>query len=252
MKTKAFMAIGIMLALVLFATTGCGTVGTAATDLQPLSVNMNSQQTGIWVSGQGKVTVVPDIATITLGVSSQSATVADAQSKAANAMDKVMSALTANGVNNKDIRTQYFNIQQVTRWDDKTQQQIIIGYSVSNMVIAKIRAMDTVGTTIDAVALAGGDLTRINGIDFTVEQPDNYYSQARELAMNDAKTKANQIAGLAGVTLGKPTYVSESTYMPPTVPVYAKGAAADSVVTTPISPGETDITLNVQVVYTIP
>ena len=220
MKTKAFLAIGIALVLVSVGLVGCSTVGTAATDVQPLSVNMNSQQTGIWVSGEGKVTVVPDIATITLGVSSQSSTVADAQSKAVDAMNKVMSALTANGVAKKDIQTQYFSIQQVTKWDDKTQQQIVIGYSVSNMVIAKIRDMDKVGTTIDAVAIAGGDLTRINGIDFSVEQPEKYYVQARELAMNDAKAKANQIASLAGVTLGKPTYVSESTYIPSTVPVY--------------------------------
>ena len=249
MKTKAFLAMGIVLVLASVGMVGCSTARTVGTDLQPLSVNMNNQQTGIWVSGEGKITVVPDIATITLGVSSQSSTVADAQSKAADAMDKVMSALTGNGVAKTDIKTQYFSIQQVTKWDDKTQEQIVIGYSVSNMVIAKIRDMNKVGTTIDAVAIAGGDLTRINGIDFSVDQPEKYYGQARELAMNDAKAKANQMASLAGVTLGKPTYISESTYIPLAPPVYYGGASRDSVATTPISPGETDITLNVQVAY---
>ena len=249
MKTKALITMGIMLILVLVSMVGCEATGTTTT--QPLGVNIYGQQTGIWVSGEGKTTVVPDIATVTLGVSSQSSTVADAQSKAADAMDKVMSALTDNGVAKKDIQTQYYSIEQVTKWDDETQQQIIIGYRVSNMVITKLRDMDKVGTIIDAVVIAGGDLTRINGIYFSVDEPEQYYDEARELAMNDAKAKASQIARLAGVTLGKPTYVSESSYTPRTVPVYGEGVPIESAATTPITPGETDIILNVQVAYTI-
>lgn len=248
---KTLLVAGIVAVALLAGLVGCG-VETGGIRTEPLSINMNSQQTGIWVSGQGKITVAPDIATLTLGVSAQAATVADAQAQAATAMNKVMAALTGNGVAQKDIKTQYFNIQQVTRYDKDTQKEVVIGYRVSNTVTAKVRAMDKVGTVIDAVAAAGGDLTRVNGISFSVDQPEKYYAQARELAMNDAKAKAEQMASLGGVKLGGPTYVTENAYYPPVpYPMGAYKSEAAPAPTTPISPGETDIILNVQVTYAI-
>lgn len=248
---KTLLVAGIVAVTLLAGLAGCS-VETGGIRTEPPSINLNSQQTGIWVNGQGKITVTPDIATLTLGVSAQAATVADAQSQAAAAMNKVMAALTGNGVAQKDIKTQYFNIQQVTRYDKDTQQEVVIGYRVSNTVTAKVRAVDKVGTVIDAVAAVGGDLTRVNGISFSVDQPEKYYAQARELAMKDAKAKAEQMATLGGVKLGKPTYVSENSYTPPIpYPMPALRSEAAAAPTTPISPGETDIILNVQVTYAI-
>ena len=255
MKSKILLVAGIVVMLVmLLAANGCST-GVTAADNQPINVNVGNQQTGIWVSGQGQITLTPDLATLTLGVSAQTASVADAQAQAATAMDKVMKALTDAGVAKNDIQTRYFNIQQVTRWDDKTQQQIVIGYAVSNSVIAKLRNMDKVGSTIDAVASAGGDLTRINGIAFSVEKPEKYYTQVRDLAMQDAKAKAQQIAASSGVTLGKPTYVSDNSSsggVYPQVSYATKDASMGaSVPTTSISAGELTVSLNVQVAYAI-
>ena len=258
MKSKVLITmilVGILAAVGLAGLSGCSSTGAAAQDGQPVNVNVGSQQTGIWVNGQGKVTVTPDIANVTLGISAQSSSVADAQSQAATAMEKVMSALTGNGVAKNDIKTQNFNIQRLTRYDKDTQREVVTGYQVNNTVTAKIRVIDNVGKIIDAVAQAGGDLTRINGINFSVEKPETYQKQARELAMKDAKAKAEQIASLAGVTLGKPTFVSENSYTPyapyPEAMYRSDAAAGAPVPTTPISPGELDITLNVQVTYAI-
>jgi len=227
---------------------GTPTTGTPGS----VSVSIPNQQVGIWVNGMGKVTIAPDVAIVQVGVQAQASTVADAQSQASSAMDKVMTALTSNGVAKKDIKTQYFNISQVTKWDDKSQTQIVIGYQVSNSVTAKIRDLGKAGDIIDAVAAAGGDLTRINGISFTLDDPTAANAQARDEAMADAKAKAQQLAKDAGVTLGKPTYINENTYVP--TPIYGYPAAADKSaagVSTPISPGEMDITVNVQVTYAI-
>jgi uncharacterized protein YggE len=231
--------------------TGCaGTTGGA--NGSPVNVNLNGQQEGIWVNGQGKVTVTPDVANVSIGVEAQSSSVSTAQGEAAIAMDEVVTALTKNGVAKKDIQTQYFNISKVTRWDDNNQKEIVLGYRVSNMVTAKIKDIEKTGEIIDAVAVAGGDLIRINGINFTVEDPTVYQEEARDKAMADAEAKAKQMANLAKVKLGKPTYISENTYYPP-VPVYRGGVAMEAAGPPPtsISPGELDITLNVQVVYTI-
>jgi uncharacterized protein YggE len=237
-----FLALGLGLALVL-AVVGLAACGTT-------TVNTGYQQEGIWVNGQGKVAVVPDIATLQLGIEAQAVTVAEARAQASQAMDQVMTALTDNGVAEKDIQTQYFNITKITRWDDKNQQEVVIGYRVTNIVTAKIRTIDNAGAIIDAVAEAGGDLTRINSIAFSVDDPTDYYRQAREEAMADAKAKAEQMAELSGVTLGKPTYISESTYFAVPAPIELGGKEVSSVVT-PISPGETDITITVQVAYAI-
>ena len=216
------------------------------------TVNFTSQQEGISVTGQGKVSAVPDIVSLRLGVEAQAASVAEAQTQAAEAMDKVMAALTDNGVAEKDIQTQYFSIRRVTKWDREKEEEVVIGYRVTNMVTAKIRDIDKAGAIIDAVAEAGGDLTRISSIGFSIDDPSAYYEEAREKAMADAKAKAEQLAELADVTLGKPTYISESTYVPPVIrgAVYEEAMPAPAVETS-ISPGEMEISLTVQVGYAI-
>lgn len=214
----------------------------------------SSQPSGIWVSGTGTVTVIPDIAVLSVGVYDKETTVAAAQAKATDAMNKLIAALKQNGIADKDIKTTGYSIQQVTRYDNTKNESIPDGYSVSNTVNAKIRALDKVGTIIDAVAAAGGDATRINGVSIMVEKPEGYYGEARGKAMADAKAKADQLASLAGAKLGAAYYITESSgYYPPPIP-YVKdfaGSISAPQATTPISAGETEITLTVQVAYAI-
>jgi len=253
-RIKSLLAIGLALLLALVGLVGCTPEGTSGVELPSgLRINIGSQQEGIWVNGHGEVNAAPDIAILQLGISAQRASVAEAQAEAATAMDNVMTALKQGGVADKDIQTQYFSIQQVTRWDEDKQQEIVIGYRVSNMVIAKIREIDKTGSIIDAVAEAGGDLTRIDNISFSIDDSSEYRKEARDKAMADAKAKAEQLANLSGVRLGKPTYISESIYYPVYTPQFrmAEAPAAAPVPTTPISPGEMKISLDIQVVYAI-
>lgn len=249
MRKRWLLIAGLVLVLGIIGLTGCEPGSNVSGQITGL--NLSGQQQGIWVSGEGKVTVVPDIATLRLGVEAQEASVTEAQTQAAGAMDKVMTSLTGNGVAKKDIQTQYFNITKVTRWDDKNQQQVVIGYRVTNVVTAKIRNIDKAGSIIDAVAVAGGDLTRIDGIDFSVDNPSAYYTDARKLAMANAKSKANQLAELAGVTLGKATYITESSYSPPIAAPVALEMKSSTAPQTPISAGETEITTTVQITFAI-
>lgn len=276
MKTKLVLALGLVILIAVLAVALVGsntTAGVAAGQQLLVSSDANNQQ-GIWVSGEGKVTVSPDIAILTLGISAQASTVADAQSQAVAAMNKVMSALTSNGVDPKDIQTQYFSIQQVTSFITPTPYlppetsngsssgaspmmpikppvQPTTGYEVTNMVTVKIRAIDKTGAIIDATVEAGGDLLSIGGVTFSVDQPNQYYAQARQLAMNDAKAKANQLAELAGVTLGNATYISESASTPIVYPEVFNAQGATPSATTPINPGQTDIIVDVQLAYAI-
>jgi len=253
MKFRVFLATGLVILLASLGLTGCtaGT-GAAATGAQS-TINLNNQQ-GIWVSGQGKVTVKPDIATLSLGISAQASTVQEALAQGSSAMDRVMKALTDNGIEDKDIQTQYFNINPQYRFDNATQQSTISGYQVSNIITVKIRAIDNTGRIIDAVAAGGGDNTRVNGVSFSVDQPEKFYSQARSAAMNDAKAKAENLADLAKVGLGKAIYITESSGSQQPIPLVppVRGETGGSATPgTSISPGQTDIILYVQVAYSI-
>ncbi len=254
MKKLWFVIAILIVVLAVVGLSGCGASGAVTGGgADSLQLNLNSQQQGIWVSGQGKVSAAPDIANLQLGIEAQDSSVAAAQSQAAEAMDKVMTALADNDVAKKDIQTQYFNISRVTKWDDNTQQEVVLGYRVTNTVTARIRDIEKAGIIIDAVALAGGDLTRINSIYFSIDDATTYQKEARDEAMDDAKTKAEQLASLAGVKLGKPTYISESFYLPSGYRYDAlmMETAKSSAPSTVISPGEMEITLSVQVTYAI-
>ena len=253
-----------------------------AASAMPVNIITNSQQ-GIWVNGQGIVTVTPDIATVNLGISAQASTVSEAMSQASTAMDKIMAALTSSEVDKKDIQTSYFNIQQIQQnvniipptntplpippspFNSGTDssgsgvaimpptpiQPLQYEYQVDNTVTATIRDINKTGAIIDAVATAGGDLTRINGVNFSVDNPVQYYSQARQTAMTDAQNKAQQLAQLSGVNLGKPFYISEDSSSPVVYPMAGQGVFSAPNAVTSINSGQNQITVNVQVAYSI-
>jgi len=258
MRRKLLTGICLVLAVIAVSAVGCGGVTPpSAPKAESWSGFFSQQTTGIWVSGTGEVTVTPDIASLEVGIEAQEASVSQAMDKAAEAMDRVMEALAENDVAEKDIRTQRFRIRQRTSWDDQRQQEVIIGYRVTNEVITKIRDIEKVGGIIDAVVAAGGDYTRIDDLNFYVDDPTPYYEEAREKAMADAEAKAKHLADLSDAKLGKITYVSEGAVSPTVremvieMPPMPAPAPTPSIQLPPISPGETEIRLSVQVAYSI-
>jgi uncharacterized protein YggE len=253
MKRTWILVIGISLLALILTAVGCETGLPAGSTPQINGGNfiLSQQNTGIWVTGEGKLSVTPDVAIISLGVEAQANKVELARQQAEEAMLAVMAELESYDVADEDIKTQHFSIYPVRRWEN--DREILIGYRVKNIVTVKIRQLDDTGAIIDAVASAGGDYTRVNSISFTVDDPTEYYEEVREKAMEDAESKAEQLADLSGVSLGRPTYINEGTiYAPVTRDMYyAEAGAPAPEPTTPISPGETDIRLTVQVVYAI-
>ena len=255
MRRSLLFIIGLALVAIIVGVSGCTWAPSPESNSTRLAPNagiiLSQQNTGIWVSGEGRVTVVPDVAILNLGVEAEAPTVAEAQRQADEAMDAVMKELDGHGVAKKDIKTQHYSVYPVKKWEK--DQEILVGYRVTNMVTAKIRKVDDTGIIIDAVARAGGDYIRISGISFIVDDPAIYHKEAREKAIADAKAKAKQLADLAGVKLGKPTYISESGGYVPIFREYMMKAEAGPVPAPapPISPGETEVTLTVQLVYSI-
>jgi hypothetical protein len=247
MKKTWLIIVGVIAVLGMLIMSSCSAAATPGN----VSVTSN-QQTGLWVNGEGKITVTPDLAILTLGIESQDTSVSVAQAKAVEAMNKVIQALKAQGIEDKDIQTQYYNISQVTNWE--YSKETIIGYRVTNTVTVKVHDITKPGQIIDAVVEAGGDLTRINGISFTLEEPAPKYVEARALAMEHAMKKAQEMADKTGIKLGKITYITESSgnYSPQ----YRNYVMADSAMGVPeaatsISIGELEITATVNIAYAI-
>ena len=251
------------------ANTGTGTLGNLTSaelvalvgSITPALGQVNGyQQAGIWVTGLGKVTLNPDLALLSLGVEVRAKTVEVARSQAATAMTGIIEALKASGIEDNDIKTSYFNIspeytyQEVYERSIRYNKQVLTGYRVSNTVTAKIRDLGIVGVTIDEVAQAGGDATRIQSVRFSVEDSSAVQVQAREMAVLDALAKAKQFATLTGETRGNLLFISESGGSTPSVRSLDGMEAsrlADSAVSTPVSAGELELQVSVQAVFAI-
>jgi uncharacterized protein YggE len=233
------------------AVTALGAIG--CTPKTEVTVAGAQQQTGIAVIGTANVSVKPDVARLNLGVEVTDTTVAIARGKAADAMTKLQAALKAKGVQEKDIRTQSLNITpQYTQSPDRNVPPTIRGYLVNNLVQVTVRNIDTTSEVLDAAVAAGGNAVRVNGISFTVDQPEQFLSQAREEAVKNARARAETLAKAAGVTLGGARSVTESTNggLAPQ-PERALAAPTGAGGSTPVSPGEQTLTLTVSVVYDI-
>lgn len=225
------------------------------------AIQGSANQSGIWVTGQGKISVEPDLAMLSIGVESKGATVSEANSEASTAMDAIVKALKDAGIEDKDIQTTSFNIfpqyeyREVLESGIRQGRQFLVGYNVNNSASIKIRDLGSVGEIIDDVVTAGGDSTRINNIRFTVEDPKPMMTQLREQAVADAMAKARHFADLTGVGLGRLMFVSEGGSTSPIVQNFGDQrmafAESASSFAPSISGGELDLTLNVQAVFAI-
>ena len=218
---------------------------------------------GIWVTGEATISAEPDLALLNLGVESTAQTVSDANAQASTAMDAIREALKDNSIPDKDIQTSRFNIDQIREWQEidragiRTSKSVVTGYRVSNTARVKIRDLDTIGATIDAVVAAAGDHVRINNIRFALENADSRTTELRQAAVADAKAKANQLASLNGAKLGRLLYINEGANPPSPYDHTARSAygvafaAQADIPETSISAGNIDLSLTVQAVFAI-
>ncbi len=203
---------------------------------------------GITVTGTGEATAPPDLATINVGVSVLSATVAEATTSAASAAGELIDALVSEGVARGDIGTTAYNIASEHDWSNNTRR--LLGYRVNNTILAKIRDLDRVGQILDRGVAAAGDSATVNNLQFTIEDPTGIERQARDTAWADALAKAGQLARLAGRKLGQATTIMERTssagpFPMPRMRQEMMAGAAD--VSTPIEAGTTTVTVNIDV-----
>jgi uncharacterized protein YggE len=198
------------------------------------------------VSATGKTTRVPDVATISAGVVTQSQTAAQALSGNAGQMAKVLAALKSSGVEPRDIATSSVSLQPQYRYENN-QPPVITGYQASNTVSIRFRDVSKAGRILDTLVAQGAN--QINGPTLSIDQPDAALDEARADAVKRARARAELYAKAAGLSVSRILSISENGEQAgePRPPIAymarAKVAAAD----TEIAPGEADVTVAVAV-----
>jgi uncharacterized protein YggE len=206
----------------------------------------------IAVSGEGKVTVVPDMATVSLGVNVERDTAKAARQAAADQMTKIVAALKALGIADEDIATANVSLNPVYNYPVNAQPTIH-SYQLQNTVTVTVRDINQVSDVVDNAVQAGA--TQVNGVSFDVKDRAASEAKAREAAVKDARAKADSIANGLGVSIQGVASVAEQVQTPVWYgPQFAAGAAAapDKSAQTPVLPGSTDVTITVQVSFLIP
>ena len=227
---------------------GCSGSTNAAAQVAPTGENLMSNT--IAVSGIGEVTGTPDTLIVDLGVQVLRPTVNEATGESARLAQAVIDALKAEGVAERDIQTTNYSIWP--EYDYRNDSQTLRGYRVSNTVSAKIRDLDKAGDVIDAAVAAGGNDAVVSNIRFDLEADGALITAAREAAWNDAKAKAEQLAALAEVRLGKAVSISETSSSAPPPIAYATARAEEAGdFATPIQPGESSVSVVVTVQFAI-
>jgi len=198
------------------------------------------------VSGEGRVSMTPDVAILNLGVMSRDPQLATAQQSTTEAMNAVRDALIDSGVKAEDIQTSTYAVN--VEKDYNQPNQPIIGYYVIQTVTVKVRQIDSAGTVIQAAVDAGAN--QVNGISFTLEDTSAAINKARELAVADARDRAEHLADLSNATLGPVQTITEG-YTTPVSPVRDSAMpAAESAAGAPtIDAGTMEVTVNVSVTY---
>jgi len=198
----------------------------------------------VTVVGDGRVTVQPDLAQVTFGVEANGETLAAAQADAATRMQAVIDRLLELGVPRDDIRTSRVSANPVYDQRDNT---VIRGYRASNAVQVKLRDLSQVGQIVDAITAAGAN--RVEGLSFSVEKIEEPKNQARALAMQNARVKADQLASLAGMRVIGVKAIQESDAASAPVPYVAPAAARTEAAATPVEPGTQEIRTQVTVTF---
>jgi uncharacterized protein YggE len=201
----------------------------------------------VTVSGEGTITVKPDIANINLGVQATAPTATAALDQANTAAAKLIQALKSAGVANDDIVTNGVSVYPMYNGSNR-----VTSYQASNTVTVTVRSIEHTGPVIDAAAAAAGDNITIGGVSFSVADPEAVIGAARAKAITNAKTRAGQFADAAGAKVGDVMQISEVSVSP--VPVYYSGVA-DSVggkaAPTPVQTGTQDMSVSVTVVFAL-
>jgi uncharacterized protein YggE len=202
--------------------------------------NTDSRQ--VTVVGEGQVQGTPDLLTANVSMESAAPDVTAAMNQSSDRQQAVINALVDAGIERKDINTTQVSLQPQFGPDSVA----IAGYRASNSLDVKIRDLGAASAALALIVSTGGDAARINSVDYSIEDDSQLIRDARARAFEDARSRAEQYAGLSGLDLGDVISISEVAGETPPVPMQAPRAAMEAV---PLEPGQQSVGFTVTVVW---
>ena len=209
---------------------------------------MPADGTLLSVSAEASAKRVPDVATISTGVVTQAADANAAMRANAVQMDKVMAAIKAAGIGERDVQTSGINLNPQYKYVENAPPSIV-GYQASNTVNVKVRDLSKLGKVLDAFVEQGAN--QVNGPSFEVDKPDEAYDEARVAALKKAQARAQTYADALGLKVRRIVSISEggASFPRPMPMMRATAADAGFAKETSVSPGETTLSVNIDVVF---
>ena len=235
----------------------------------------NTTENTVSFSGEGKVLAKPDIAVISFSIMTEAATSKAAQDDNSKKSQKVTDFLKKQGIDEKDIKTTGYNIYpqynnnypKPCPLDVPVTDQLmpsiypcrgdntpkISSYQVTQSFEAKVRNLDNASSVLDGLVTAG--VNQVYNLNFQIDKSEKLKDQAREIAIKDAKDKANNLRKQLGISLGKIVDFSENGNGEP--PMYYEAKAMDAggrggaAVEPSVPSGENEVTISVTITYQI-
>ncbi|HLM53394.1 MAG TPA: SIMPL domain-containing protein [Pseudoxanthomonas sp.] len=205
-----------------------------------------SDGTLLSVAASAEASSVPDVATLSAGVVTQASDGNTAMRQNAEQMVKVLAAIKAAGIAERDVQTSGVNLNPQYRYAENEAPKIT-GYQASNTVSLKVRDIARLGQVLDALAAQGSN--QINGPSFEIDKPEPVFDQARLAALKKAQARADTYATALGLRVRRIVSISEGGGGFRPMPMMAMGKAMDQAASTPVSPGTTTLTVNLDVVF---
>ncbi len=224
------------------------TVTPNADPIQTTHPNSIQPETTLSISAEGSVNRAPDIAFLNAGVQTQGDTAQAAMSANATAMNGVFDALAAANVDRKDMQTSNFSLQPQYDYSNRSNGEPprLTGYQASNQLTVRVRDLDNLGQTMDALVGAGGNT--FSGLRFALEDDRAAKNAARDIAMKEAISRAELYAAASGYEVARVVTISESGgYSPQPMAMMAQARSVESA--TPIASGEVGYSVSVNVTF---
>ncbi len=194
-----------LIALFVFAISYAGSIISGIVyNFQTLKNNYPNQT--IDIIGEGKVAAVPDVARFSLSVITEGGkNVGELQKENVEKGNQIINFLKTSGVESKDIQTQSYNVEpryqnfSCPEKDGPCPPPEIIGYTIRQEVLVKVRDLNKVGDLLSGAIDKGANF--VSQLSFMVDDPTKLQNQARQEAIAKAKESAQVLANAGGFKL---------------------------------------------------
>lgn len=221
-----------------------------------LFIFSNNTLATITINGEGNVNLEPNIATFTVNINTTAKTAKEAASKNSEQTNKTINILKSiipekKSDANKAISTQDYNLSPEYKWNKEKQQQELTGFTASNTLLVKTKNLSELGTILDKTISSG--ITELNNLSFAYDNPEEAYKQALDLAIANAKERADIIATASDIQIEgiqDITVISTNQITPSRIPMmYMATSSERNTPPTPIETPDVKTKAIVQVVF---